>query len=143
MRVSSLITLAACLILSISIQGQNTKRYDRMIKNGDRFFSSFAYTKAIEKYTKAFEENPGAFYPKLRLADSYRLMNVPETSEQWYEQIANDDDFTDQSRLDYSQVLMKNGKYRLAQDIVQAIQDPMAANSDLAKKVKALKDEGI
>ncbi len=124
-------------------QANENKSYRRYIKQGDRYYEAFAYIKAIAKYTKAFESFPNQSYPKLRLADSYRMMNQPEPSEKWYALAADSEAFSDQNKLDYAQVLMKNGKYSQAQEVIRSIENPLAANSQLAKKVKATENQSV
>lgn len=142
-RIYTTIILVGLTFSIVLAQANESKTYQRYVKQGDRFFEAFAYTKAIAKYTKAFEAYPNEVYPKLRLADSYRMMNQSETSEQWYAQVAASEAFSDQNKLDYAQVLMKNGKYSQAQDVVRSIENPLAANSQLAKKVKATENQSV
>ena len=127
--------------LSFNAGAQENKKYERLVKRGDRFFSDFAYTKAVEKYTEALEEQEGADYPKLRIADCFRLMNIPANAEVWYEKIIGSSLADDMVKLNFAQVLMKNGKYDQANSLIQSITDPEVSNSEQAIKVKEIVGE--
>jgi outer membrane protein OmpA-like peptidoglycan-associated protein len=62
-------------------------------------------------------------------------MNEPATSETWYNQMIEGPLATDQVKLDYALVLMKNGKYDQANQLIKSITDPEVANSEQALKV--------
>uniref|UniRef100_UPI00404B2367 OmpA family protein n=1 Tax=Fulvivirga sp. TaxID=1931237 RepID=UPI00404B2367 len=133
----SLLLLAIICANSVAI-GQNDKKYERHIKKADRYFFGFAYSKAIAKYASAISENQDNDYPILKIAEAYRLMNQPDQSAIWYQKIIDTPIATDQVKLDFSQVLMKNGSYQQAQQVVKMINDPLASKSKIAKKVEAL-----
>ena len=114
------------------------KKYQRLIMKANRLYENFAYSKAVEVYEKAIElkqEEDDLFdmQSALKIADSYRLMNRPISAEKWYNRVTKDELWTDQDKMNFAQVLLKNGKDVAAKEIVSQIKSPGLADAlDLA-----------
>src|SRR5690606_33578775 len=101
----SLICLLGIVIITFS---SCTKGY---IKSGDKEFANYSYSKAIEKYEKALNNEPDNIDVKLKLAESYRQINKSTTAEKYYREVADSTGLPDESNLHFAQVLMKNNNY--------------------------------
>ena len=77
--------LLIALVLVVSTAGASDSKYKKLITKADRYFDGFVYPRAVDLYTKAFEEKDDFDpYAALQIADSYRRMNKPVSAEKWY-----------------------------------------------------------
>lgn len=83
------------------------------VREGNRLYDAMAYNSAVTEYQKALskKEFPEA---RMKLADSYRLMNNSVKAEEAYAKVAALPDAPPQYKLYYAQTLMQNGKYEEA-----------------------------
>ncbi|MFY0690220.1 MAG: OmpA family protein [Cyclobacteriaceae bacterium] len=128
------------VLICLVVQGANSdKRYTRLKAKADRFYNNFIYPKAVQFYEKAIEEST-AFDAQahLKIADSYRLMNNSLSAEKWYERIERHEVMTDQDRMNYAQILLKNGKKSRAQEIMNDVQ---SADKNQFARLSKLEDE--
>ncbi|MFZ9046290.1 MAG: OmpA family protein [Cyclobacteriaceae bacterium] len=117
------------------------KKHQRLIMKADRLYDNFAYSKAVTVYEKAVdlkqEENDlFDMQSALKIADSYRLMNKPVSAERWYDRVTEDELWTDEDKMNYAQVLLKNGKDVAAKGIISQIKSPGLADIERLKKVE-------
>jgi hypothetical protein len=61
----------------------------RALQRADNFYNRFNYTKALRHYLKAEEKGEARHYVTRRIADCYRLLNMPVNSVEWYEKAIN------------------------------------------------------
>lgn len=103
------------LILSFAIfsglSGQNSKK---AIKKANKYYQLGQYAAAIPHYNEALSEksNQGVTY---KLGNCYRLTNKTKEAETAYQTLFDSGKrVRDKAYLDYSEVLMSNGKYEAA-----------------------------
>lgn len=137
----SALPIVLLLISSVNSIALSDKKYQRLIMKADRYYENFAYSKAVEIYEKAIqlkqeEEEIFDMQSALKIADSYRLMNKPISAEKWYEKVTRDELWSDQDRMNYAQVLLKNGKDKAATDIIKQISSPGLADIERLKNVE-------
>jgi outer membrane protein OmpA-like peptidoglycan-associated protein len=87
-----------------------------LIKSGDKAVDNLSYAEAAQKYEKAQKGQPDNLDLKLKLANTYRLMNDAETSEKYYQEVADSAGVPVDEQLHFAQVLMKNKKYSKARE---------------------------
>lgn len=110
----------------------------------DRFYENFAYSKAVEVYEKAIDlkqrdEDIFDMESALKIADSYRLMNNPTSAEKWYAKVEDTELMTDQDKMNYAQILLKNGKDNKAKSIIDSMEN--AESTDL-ERLRTIDDVG-
>lgn len=82
---------------------------DSRLKKANECFDRFAYPEAAELYKKALAKDDIA-EAKIKLADSYRLMNMPIEAEYWYEQVVQLAESEPIHKYYYGMALKANGK---------------------------------
>lgn len=119
-----LLAIAYVFLSVIGHSGNLTspKKQLRLKLKGERLYENFAYSKAVVVFEKSLDiadqPNEDVF---IKIADSYRQMNNTVSAEKWYEKAADSEFMTDLDRLNYSQILVKNGKEGKAQDVLNQI----------------------
>lgn len=80
------------------------------MRQGNRLYNDLAYSMAIEEYQKALSKKE---FPqgRIRLAESYRLMNDLSRAEEAYSKVVQMKEAEPVHKLRYSLLLMRNGKY--------------------------------
>ncbi len=68
------------LLLSPDITAQT-----RLLKKADKAFSEFNYNKALKRYHRVASKGTSKYYVTKRIADCYRLLNMPTHAVEWYE----------------------------------------------------------
>ncbi len=129
-----LILLAGFLSFSFS----SPKKDQRIKLKADRFFDNFAYSKAVPLYEKiALESEVLKEESILKIADSYRLMNKPMSAEKWYQKLEGSTLMTTQNKMNYAQVLLKNGKDAEAEKITSQLNQE---EINLIKRLKGVEN---
>jgi outer membrane protein OmpA-like peptidoglycan-associated protein/tetratricopeptide (TPR) repeat protein len=114
------IVLLFCAVLA---NAESDKKYTRLKAKADRFYNNFIYPKAVEFYEKAIGESSSFdAQAHLKIADSYRLMNNALSAAKWYEKIEHHGIMTDQDRMNYAQILLKNGNSEKAKEIMDSME---------------------
>lgn len=123
MKTHYLIKSIGLVILAGVVFGFSSPKKDQRIKlKADRFFDNFAYSKAVPLYEKiAVESEALKEESMLKIADSYRLMNKPVSAEKWYQKLEGSSILTSQDKMNYAQVLLKNGKDNEAEKIISQL----------------------
>jgi outer membrane protein OmpA-like peptidoglycan-associated protein len=83
---------------------------NRHIYQGDRYFESLAYSRAIPHYEKAYFKRPTKEVG-VKLAESYFKTNDLQAAEAIYEKVVTVSKEKDEHYFNYARVLMANGKY--------------------------------
>lgn len=82
LRNSSTLFIIA-LLITASTHAQMGTFFKNNEERGDKFFDEFSYSEAIEEYKIAFDKNPSNTIV-LKIAESYRKLNDPAQSSEWY-----------------------------------------------------------
>ncbi|RED99765.1 OmpA family protein [Marinoscillum furvescens] len=123
---------ALAFLWCLSSQASEGK-YERLILKADKFYNEFVYPRAIDLYEKALDLK-GDFvpYPALQIANSYRLMNKPEQSENWYAKVEENNALTStEDKINFSQVLLKTGQDKKAKQLISNVE--AATQTDLGR----------
>jgi peptidoglycan-associated lipoprotein len=90
---------------------------DRHIYQGDRYYESLAYSKAIPHYEKVYFKKPSNEVG-VKLAESYYKTGDLKASEAVYERLVDANKTKGQHYFNYARVLMANGKYEKAKVVL-------------------------
>lgn len=101
-KVFTILTVLLCWGLAANAQ-------DPRLKKANDLFDKFNFPEAAESYKKILtkEDIPEA---KIKLAEAYRLMNMPIEAEYWYEQAVDLPESEPIHRYHYAMALKANGK---------------------------------
>lgn len=91
---------------------------DNHIYKGDRYYESLAYAKAIPHYEKVYFKKPDQQIGA-RLADSYYRTGQYDAAEAIFERVVSVGNTPDVQYFNYARVLMANGKYERAKQVLQ------------------------
>lgn len=102
--------------LDVVAQGSTT----RINRRADRQYDRYAYFKALKFYKKAYDKNPTDAAVILRLADTYRHLDVPEKAVEWYREAMffPENDSLD-NYLHFLRTLMENQRYEEAAQVAE------------------------
>ncbi|MDH5398517.1 MAG: OmpA family protein [Cyclobacteriaceae bacterium] len=79
---------------------------------GDKMYYSFSYGEALTAYKAALEKDPENGKLKLKIAESYRMLNDAGQAANWYSQIIENSEVVSAEHiLHYAQALTSNGQY--------------------------------
>ncbi|RZK01692.1 MAG: hypothetical protein EOO43_24055, partial [Flavobacterium sp.] len=80
-------------------------------KRADRLFEDQAYSQAIDLYKIIYRKDSSDASVKLKLAESYRLLNNSSESEYWFSTVLNKEkEIPSIYKLHYAEALLSNGK---------------------------------
>ena len=87
-------------------------KYTRTRLKAERSFDALSFVKAIKYYEAAIALNEDDFMSRIKIAESYRLMNDAENAAKWYKEAFDMTTSVDkQYKLNYAQVLSSLGEY--------------------------------
>ncbi len=109
MKTIKSITISAAILGGILLSSCT----DRHIYQGDRYYESLSYSRAIPHYEKAYYKKPTKVVG-VKLADSYYKTGELQAAEAIYAQVVKVSETKDESYFNYARVLMANGKYEEA-----------------------------
>lgn len=82
----------------------------------DQYFEDFNYPEALALYLEIYKNNPTKQGIALQIAESYRRLNNPEKTVQWFEKVVYDENITDDKHYLYlAQALLKLQEYDQAE----------------------------
>ncbi len=109
---------AALLLISllyvVSVHAQSS---DPKLKKANQLFDEFAFPAAAEQYKKAVAKDDDLSEAKIKLAECYRLMNMPVEAEYWYEQAVELPESEPVHKYYYGMALKMNGKFDRAKQM--------------------------
>ncbi len=109
-KCSALILVLMCVVISLQAQ-------DPRLKKANQTFDEFAFPEAAEQYKKILSKHDdGIPEAKIKLAECYRLMNMPVESEYWYEQVVELAESEPIHKYYYAMALKANGKFERAKN---------------------------
>jgi outer membrane protein OmpA-like peptidoglycan-associated protein len=118
------ILMAAAMIIGVF----ETASGQYVIKQADSQAGLYNYARAVPLYEKAYKKRTTSAAAR-GVAESYRLMNDYAAAEPWYAKLVAMPDHTPADELHYARVLMSNGKYTEAKQVLDAFlgKDPAHA----------------
>lgn len=107
---------------------------------GDQYFLDFYYRKAITYYELALKKDINKDALRLKIGDSYRLLNDYNSAESWYRQVmeVNPEDPNPIYKYHYASALMAAGKYAEAKEWLEAYQIEVPEDSRSQRKIDGL-----
>ncbi|MFK5958444.1 MAG: OmpA family protein [Lutibacter sp.] len=105
MKTIKLVTIVFLLICSSSF-GQSGK-----LKRADRYYNSFSFVKAIEKYEKLIDTNFNKSYAMRKLGDSYMYLRKPKEAVEVYKHVVQQENVPEEYYYFYAQALRGIGNY--------------------------------
>ncbi len=133
--------LAAALVLVVSAASASDTKYKKLITKADRYYEGYVFLRAVDLYRKAFEQSESFdAYAALQIADSYRLMNKPINAEEWYAQLGERNLLSEKDLVNYSTVLLENGRQDKAKEIAESIDVESKVNSLRLKEISKIQN---
>ncbi len=129
LRSSALFMLLMCCVFTVQAQ-------DGKLKKANACYDRYAFPEAAEAYKKILAKSdvPEA---KIKLAECYRLMNMPVESEYWYEQVVDLAESEPIHRYYYGMALKSNGKFEEAKQAFMEYAQLVPADSRGLRQVEA------
>ena len=113
-------------------------------KKADIEHYHFRYKNSLTLYLKAFSKDTSNARLKLKIADSYRLLNDPAHSEVWYSKVKSDSAvFKSEQKMHYAEALSSNGKYTEAKKWYLAYQAAAGKDSRSDKKIDGINNQAL
>lgn len=103
-----ILTILLCPIATTSLLAQDSR-----VKKANELYDKFSFPEAAEAYKKILAKEDIA-EAKIKLADCYRLMNMPIEAEYWYEQVVQLSESEPVHKYYYGMSLKANGKFEEA-----------------------------
>jgi len=133
--------LLIALVMVFSIANASDSKYKKLITKADCYFDGFVYPRAVDLYTKAFEEKDEFdLYAALQIADSYRRMNKPVSAEKWYAKLDERNLLEEQDLINYSGILLQNGKDEKAEEVVSELDAESKLNLKRLKEISKIQN---
>ena len=109
-------------------------------KRADLQYEHFAYSEAIQLYTRLYERDSTDTHAIGRLADSYRKLNEPGKAVHWYALLDSlqADSMSTEAVLHYAQTLSQLQQYDKAHDWYARYDQAVASDSRAAKKMQTI-----
>ncbi|PKQ62330.1 hypothetical protein BZG02_13560 [Labilibaculum filiforme] len=98
-------------ILFLGILFTNFSVGAQLLEKANKHFDSFSYQEAVELYEIIWQKDSSNLNIAKQLANSYRLVNNTEKSEQWYARLIKTEIAESEDYLHYSRALQSNMKY--------------------------------
>lgn len=105
--------LLVLLVISITISGIQQSYGQYILKEADKQYTVYNYSRAIELYTKAYQKKKSN-HAAQRLAESYRLTRNYKQAESWYGKLAALENPEAENIIFYAEALRNNSKYNEA-----------------------------
>ena len=138
-------TTILCVFLSIKMLAQTGGLGMYLVsseKQGDKYFENYAYLDALEAYQKAHEKAGGNDQLKLKIAESYRMLNQPVEAEKWFSEVEmKERAFRPEHLWYYAEALSSAGKYQEAGKWYALFQESAEKDSRVSKKMESIKNQ--
>ncbi|MDW7691518.1 carboxypeptidase regulatory-like domain-containing protein [Flammeovirgaceae bacterium SG7u.111] len=149
MKKSHLLALILPLLLAFSLanaQVDNRKglitNTKAILKKADKEYQREAYTAAIDLYKQVLEKESTNNDVKLKIAEAYRLLNIPEESEIWFRQIADNAAYFNSLnpvvQFHFGLVLESLGQYNYAKEWFESYRKLAPTDQRVVKKLESI-----
>lgn len=117
----------------------NAQTEDSRLKKANYLFDRFSFPEAAEEYKRvlAKDDIPEA---KIKLADTYRYMNMPVEAEYWYEQVVELAESEPIHKYYYAMALKANGKFEEAKEFFLEYAQLVPADTRGLRQVEACEE---
>ncbi|UII30118.1 OmpA family protein [Fulvivirga ulvae] len=113
------------------------------LSRGDQLFDEFSYEAAIDFYKKAFNQSNTPIVA-LKIAESYRKLNQPVSSAEWYKKALEETEGVDALYFfHYAEALSSIENYNEAKKWYKRYQQDASADSRVSKKIEVLNDQEL
>lgn len=112
-RLIVILFLFIACVLQLSEADAQTQ--DPRVKKANSLFDRFSFPEAAEEYKRVLAKDDIA-EAKIKLADTYRYMNMPVEAEYWYEQVVELAESEPIHKYYYAMALKANGKFEEAKE---------------------------
>ncbi len=133
--------LLVCIIISFSSFGQIV---DNSRKKAHKLFEQNNFYAAKEWYLKALEKEKESNTLKLRIAECYRQLSIPEEAEFWYRHFSDNEGFLNSQdpevKYHFGLVLESNGKYAEAAEWFELYHYQRPNDQRVAKKLEGIQN---
>lgn len=129
-----IILLAWFLWLTLSFQPVHAQ--DGALKKANQQYDEFSFPEAAEAYKKILAKSDVA-EAKIKLADCYRLMNMPVEAEYWFEQVVALAESEPIHKYYYGMALKANGKFEEAKQSFMEYAQLVPADTRGLRQVEA------
>ena len=130
LKITTLLILLLCVVFQATAQ-------DNLLKKANKCFLHFDYPEAAEYYKKVLARNDDTPEAKIKLAEAYRLMNMPIEAEYWYEQVVQLPESEPIHWYYYGQALKANGKFEDAKQAFMQYAQLVPADTRGLRQVEA------
>lgn len=149
MKVFKTLTFLLCISSGLYSQNSTVKLGSRE-KKGDRFFNLFAYNDALKAYQFALDQNKNVGRLILKVAETYRMLNMPEAAAEHYIRVIDNSLIIKPiHKLHLAQALSASGDYEQARIWFEnyqkeGVQDSRAArNLDIIDNLNSLVNDSM
>ena len=108
------------------------------LSKADRLYDEFSYLEAIDFYKQAMEKSDQQQYIITKIADSYRLLNLADSSEIWYKQVVDFSNYDPIVNFRLGEALMVNQKYEEAKFWLEKYQSVAPDDERVNRKLDAI-----
>ncbi len=128
--------LTSCMLALLVLASFNLYAQDSKLKKANDLYDAYSFPEAAEAYKKALAktDSPEA---KIKLAECYRLMNMPVEAEYWYEQVIELAEAEPIHTYHYGMSLKANGKFEEAKQAFLEYAQMVPADSRGLRQVEA------
>ncbi len=127
------------ILCCIQTSTVNAQSEDSRLKKANALFDRFSFPEAAEEYKRvlAKDDIPEA---KIKLADTYRYMNMPVEAEYWYEQVVELSENEPIHKYYYAMALKANGKFEEAKEFFLEYAQLVPADTRGLRQVEACEE---
>ncbi|MFK7907144.1 MAG: OmpA family protein [Chitinophagales bacterium] len=134
--VAILFLLIACCF---QMSDATAQTQDPRVKKANVLFDKFSFPEAAEEYKRVLAKEDIA-EAKIKLAESYRYMNMPVEAEYWYEQVVELAESEPIHKYYYAMALKANGKFEEAKEFFLEYAQLVPADTRGLRQVEACEE---
>ncbi|MEZ4886353.1 MAG: OmpA family protein [Chitinophagales bacterium] len=136
-RLIVILFLFIACVLQLSEADAQTQ--DPRVKKANSLFDRFSFPEAAEEYKRVLAKDDIA-EAKIKLADTYRYMNMPVEAEYWYEQVVELAESEPIHKYYYAMALKANGKFEEAKEFFLEYAQLVPADTRGLRQVEACEE---
>ncbi len=116
------------------------KNSNNLLEEANKNYDLYAYTEAIALYEKVLVEDRENNTVKLRIAESYRKLNMPAEAAAWYGKVVNTEVAAPIDKLYYAQALSSIGEYEVAKVWYQNYNNAVSGDDRAKDKIAGINE---